>query len=193
MKAYKGFAPGIKSIMGNGIAEKCTFFPGQTMEEEGSKTARKGYHCCEYIFDCMGYYAMNGKNRFFLVEAGGNIDEDDRNRIACTRITLLKELTTCEIAYAGMEYILLHPDREGWEQQRPGVSVCRDRAEAKEQGHIAIARGQDPVVRGAKGSIIGLIKEDEAGKIVGARMLEVPEKLADCWLHIGGGGKVVQA
>lgn len=192
MKAYKGFTEEIKSIMGNGIAEKCTFFPGLTMEEKGSKTGREGFHCCEYIFDCMKYYPMDGKNRFFQVEAEGNLDEDDSGRISCTRITLVRELNEREIAMEGMLYLIGHPDRAGWECQHLGVQVGRDREEAEKAGDIAIARGTAPAVRGQEGSIAGLIREDPEGKIQNARMIKITREQQGCWLGITEGGEVIQ-
>lgn len=192
MKAFKGFTEEIKSIMGNGIAEKCTFFPGMTIEEEKSKTGREGFHCCEYVFDCMKYYQMNGKNRFFLVEAEGDIDEDANERISCTRITLIRELDAKAIALEGMIYMIEHPQRGGWECQYPGVQVKRDRAEANKSGYIAIARGEEPAVRGEAGGIAGLVRENRQGEIQNVRMIQITKEQQGCWLGITREGKVIR-
>lgn len=191
MKAYKGFTSDLMSRLGNGDKEKCTFQPGITMTEVGSKTGRGGYHCCENPFDCLTYYAMDGKNRFFKVEAAGDIDEDDKGRIACTKITLLEELTPLGLALEGLIYMIEHPGREGWKQNKRGVIVAENLAEAKEAGHIAIARGMDPKVRGTVGSIVGLLKEED-GIIAESKLLMVREGLEDRWLTINAGRKVVE-
>lgn len=183
MIAYKGFTEDLTSVFGNGRKEDCTFRPGQTMMTADSKTARNGFHCTEYIFDCMTWYPMDGRNRHFKVEAAGNIDEDETGRIACTEITLLKELKPIEIAMAGMEYMIRHPYRDGWQQRHTNVVVAADEAEAAVSGAIAISRGLDPMVKGPAGSILGLITEDETG-IRTCKLIVQSEELADRWCRL---------
>lgn len=179
MIAYKGFSHKLTSVMGNGRKEKCSFEPGSTMTETECKTARNGYHCCENPFECLRYYALNGENRFFKVEAAGNIDEDASERIACTKITLLEELTPLKLALEGMRYIIEHPYRERWEQEHGNVRVKKDEAEIREWG-IAIARGKDPRVRGPEGSILGLLVEDENG-IANCKLFVQKKETAGKW------------
>lgn len=183
MIAYKGFTKELTSIYGDGKKENCTFQPGMRMQTENSKTARNGFHCTEYIFDCMSWYPMNGKNRHFEVEVQGDIDEDEQGRIACTDITLIKELSPVEIAIAGMQYMIKHPHRNKWQQVHPNVVVAEDRAEAKSRGAIAISRGPNPIVKGPAGSILGMIVEDETG-IVNCKLFIQSEKLADTWCRL---------
>ena len=176
MRAYKGFTRQLISRMGNGDMKTCRFVPGETKEVEKSKTGDYGFHCCENPFECLTYYAFDGQNRFWAVEAAGSIDEDDIERISCTKITLIEELTPLKFALEGMKYMITHPAREKWEQKHDSVGVCRDRADAYGKNHIAIARGETPVVSGVEGSILGLIAENE-GVITGARLFVVtPEQ-----------------
>ena len=177
MRAYKGFTKELISRLGNGETETCCFVPGETKEEEESKTVSCGFHCCENPFECLDYYALNGENRFFIVEAAGDIDEDDEERIACTKITLIEELTPFRFAMEGMKYIITHPAREKWQQLKRGVTVARDRAEARGRGCIAIARGEHPAVTGVEGSILGLIVEKD-GMITGAKLFVVTAEQA---------------
>lgn len=188
MIAFKGFSPELTSIMGNGRKEKCSFGPGCTMEETESKTGRNGYHCCEYVFDCLTYYSLNGKNRFWKVEAAGSIDEDNAQRIACTKITLLEELTPLQMALEGMRYIVEHPHREKWEQEHRNVRVGKDRVEIAEKG-IVIARGKDPAVKGPEGSVMGLIREDETG-ILDCKLFVQKKETAGRWHRLTEGRKV---
>lgn len=191
MIAYKGFTEELVSILGNDNKETCTFTPGITLKETYSKTGNSGFHCCENPFECLGYYSLNGKNRFFKVEAAGDIDEDENQRIACTEITLLEELNVLGLALEGMKYMIDHPGREKWQQMRSGVRVAKDEAEAMEAGHIAIARGENPRVRGPIGSILGIIRENEEFGIIDAKLF-VPESAeANKWLILGPGRKVV--
>lgn len=169
MRAYKGFTKDLISRLGDGKEETCHFVPGETKEVEASKTFSCGFHCCENPFECLRYYQFNGENRFFVVEAGGDIDEDEDERIACTRITLVEELTSLQFAVEGMLYMITHPARQSWEQTRSGVRVAKGRAEAYGKNHIAIARGEHPIVSGVEGSILGLIREQD-GVITGVKL-----------------------
>lgn len=189
MIAFKGFTKELTARLGRGEYQ---FEIGKTAVEESSKTVRSGFHCCENPFECLAYYSLNGQNRFFMVEAAGSIDEDDGERIACTELTLIKELSVLEFAMEGMKYIIEHPDREKWKQQRHNVSVQPDMAEAEESGHIAIARGEDPCVRGPVGSILGIIREMPSFGIVDAKLVVMTEELANRWVHIGPGRQMVE-
>lgn len=146
---------------------------GVPAKAPGSACGRTGLHACEYVLDCAGYYGLGNGTRFFLAEAEGDIAEDGRDtRIACTRLTLLKELSHREVAGYAMLYMVNHPKRDGWEKREAMVEVTPDRARAKKPDGIAIARGREPMVRGVEGSHLGLILE-EGGKITYARLFTV--------------------
>ncbi len=188
MIAFKGFTKELTARLGSGNYQ---FEPGKTYTEESSKTVRSGFHCCENPFKCLSYYSLDGENRFFKVEAAGSIDEDESERIACTEITLLKELSVLEFALEGMKYIVKHPDRENWQCRSRGVEVWPDTAEAEVANHIAIARGENPQVRGVIGSILGIIKETSDSGIVDAKIFVCNENTADKWLTLDVNRKVV--
>ena len=189
MRAYKGFTKELISRCGNDEAETCCFTPGETKEVEASKTASCGFHCCENPFECLDWYSFNGQNRFFVVEAAGDVDEDDYERIACTKITLVEELTPLKFAMEGMRYIISHPAREKWQQSKSCVTVARDRAKAYGTGCIAIARGENPVVTGVEGSILGLIVET-GGIITGAKLFVVTAEQAGRSYTLGASRKL---
>lgn len=185
MIAFKGFSPELTSTHGNGVKKDCTFEPGCTMESKESKTARTGYHCCENPFECLAYYPFDGKNRFFKVVAEGDIDEDDQERISCTKITLEQELSFLQFVMEGMKYMIEHPQRP-WEQYKYNCIVQADEAEAVAEYGIAIARGKTPRVKGVKGSIVGMILEED-GVIQNAKLLVIrgiQEGLANRWITI---------
>lgn len=193
MIAFKGFTKDLWSRLGDGNEDNCRFVPGEKKTVEESKTARTGFHCCENPFDCCTYYDLDGSNRFFKVEAAGDIDEDEMGRIACTEITLIKELTTMEFAYEGMCYMIDHPQRSGWQSGKHNVQVQKDVASAAGSGKIAIARGKRPKVKGVFGSILGLMMENDAGEIIEAKLFRCSEDQAGKWIEIGPERKVVQA
>ena len=187
MRAFKGFSPDLTARLGSG---RYQFAPGKKENEEASKTGRKGFHCCENPFDCLNYYDLH-RDRFFQVEAGGSIDEDDQGRISCTEITPLQELTTKQLAGYGMMYMVTHPRRSGWEKQYTGIKVKTDRAEAHEKDHIAIARGERPRVRGPEGAILGLILEINE-EIISAKLFTADRQQAGKWYTLNKKRELVE-
>lgn len=103
MIAYKGFNKDLRSTYGNGKDKDCNFLPGETKKAPGAKTAREGFHCTENPFECLNWHPLGGESRYWKVEAHGDIDEGDDCQIACTEITLLKELDMWELAYEGIQ------------------------------------------------------------------------------------------
>ena len=186
MIAFKGFSPDLTARMGKG---RYQFAPSRTEREEKSKTASCGFHCCENPFDCLSYYNLD-TDRFFLVEAAGSIDEDEKNRIACTEITLLQELTIKQFAGYGMAYMVQHPLREGWERCSGSVLIAKDKADGREWDFIVIARGAAPMARAEEGKVIGLIQEPRKGEITAARVFTVSRQQAGKWYTIGRNGKI---
>lgn len=180
MIAFKGFSPDLTARLGRG---RYQFTPGKTEQENKSKTASCGFHCCEDPFDCLTYYNLQS-DRFFMVEAAGSIDEDEKNRIACTEITLLQELTTKQMAGYGMMYIIKHPKRSNWQKNRSGIVVDKEQAEAHAKNHIAIARGCKPRVKGVEGAILGLIMETADGEIASAKLFTATRQQAGKWYTI---------
>lgn len=171
MIAYKGFHQDLTCTLGKGTFQ---YKEGETIKEEKSKCASSGSHCAENPFDCFCYYPLGNHNRYFMVEAAGSIDEDGNDtKIACTEMTLLKELTIKQMAGYGMVFMVKYPKRE-WKQNRTHLQIQEDIAEGSTKDSIAIARGNNPKVKGVKGSIIGLVEEHK--EIVGARLLEVDGK-----------------
>lgn len=148
--------------------------------EESSKTARSGFHCCENPFECLGYYPLGGNNRYFRVEAAGDINEDAAERIACTELTLLEELTHFKLAGYGMMYMVQHPLRDRWQQAGRCIKVA-EAATAEAANDIAIARGDHPRVKGPEGSILGLILEPVPGHIVAAKLFMADGQQAGKW------------
>lgn len=182
MQAYKGVTVTNQARLGNGLFD---FEVGVTYKEDKCKTARNGFHCCENPFECLTYYTL-GKDRFYFVEAAGEIDEDESERISCTEITLIQELSIAKFALHGMSYIVEHPKREKWQQKHTGVTVEADKAEAE---LIAIARGTAPMAKASRNGIIGLLMENN-GEIVAAAIRRIDGKKfkEDTYYQLTAGG-----
>lgn len=188
MTVYKGMNPDMTCTKGEGSFQ---YRLGETIREGYSKTARKGLHCTENPFLVLGWYGLGKGNRYFLCEAAGSIDEDlSDNKIACTELTVKRELTVKELAGHGMMYMVSHPLRD-WKQEGHMLEIAEGRAEAFCAGAIAIARGAHPMVRGAAGSYLGLVRE-EAGLIEEARLLTVEGDIKpNTWYTLEDGVKEV--
>ena len=189
MLAFKGFTKDLTARLGHGEYQ---FEIGKTFVEESSKTVRSGFHCCENPFECLAYYSLGGTDRFFIVEAAGSIDEDGQERIACTEITLIKELSIKEFAGYGMMYIVKHPMRDKWQQRHTGILVTEEQAEGTTVDFIAIARGKNPRVKGVAGSVLGLIKELVKGNIESAKLFTVTQEQEGKWYTIDENRQLVE-
>lgn len=166
MRTYKGFTENLKAIYGNGIFR---YEPGKTYREEKSKTKSTGFHAAEYLPDCMMWYGLNDKSRFFLCESGGSIDEEDGcSMVVSTELTLIKELDLLDIAGHTMMYMVKHPQRK-WISMVGGVMITSDAAHTGAGRLLAIARGERPIVYGIEGTAVGWVLESE-GNIIAAKV-----------------------
>lgn len=190
MIAYKGFAPDFTARFGHG---KKQYHVGDVLEEDGSKTGNRGMHCAEYVLDCLRWYPLGGGNRYCQVEAGGSIDEDGSVQIACTKMRIVRELSTKQIASAACMYMVQYPERD-WKRRGTLLDVAEDAARGQGIGAIAIARGRKPKVKGKAGSMLALLKETENGEFEAAKVFGVGgDILPDVWYTIQKDGKVVKS
>lgn len=178
MIVFKGMDGDMNCTKGKGTFQ---YKLGGTVKEEYSKTASAGLHCTENPFLVLDWYGLGMGNRYFLCEASGSIDEDQSDsKIACTELTIKKELTVKELAGYGMMYMVSHPLRN-WEKSGRMLELKKEKAAAICAGAIAIARGEHPMVKGAPGSYLGLIREN-AGLIEAARLFTVEGEIKpDIW------------
>lgn len=167
MLVYKATREDMTCTMGHGTFQYQLNVPAYA---GGTKCGRSGLHACEYVLDCFRYYSL--RDRIFKAEAQGSIDEDGENtRIACEQLTLTKELTRRDIVMEAIRYMVNHPERE-WEMDLKQIKAQKDRAEGYGDG-IVIARGKNPMVRGKKGDVIGLVVETRKGWFEGASIGEI--------------------
>ena len=162
MTVYKGFQKGL-------ICRGYQFHLGKNVTEKAD-CGEKGFHCAENPLDCLTYYSDMDRSEYYIVNAGGDMDEDGMDtRISCTEITVLKRLSKREFFLHALVYMADHPQRE-WNGH-----VRKEAAEA-EHG-FAIVRGYAPRAKGKTGDILALAKEDpETGKILQIAVAEVDGK-----------------
>lgn len=169
MLAYKGFNSKLQATMGSGTFQ---FEPGKTYDEPECKCARNGFHCAENPMDVLNYYrAMD--DRFFIVEAAGDINQDGNgSRISCTKLTLRKEISRIDLAVRGCLYMQNYPDRETF-----GAYVKKEHGECSEKGGFIIVRGKHPEAAGVEGSWLFLLQEERSSKkIAGIYPIQIDGK-----------------
>ena len=159
MIAYKGFHPGL-------VCRGYQFRMGLNVTEKAN-CAQNGFHCAEDPLDCLTYYRDMDRSEYYLVSAGGDIDEDgDDTKISCTELTILKELGREEFFLHALAYMADHPRREcNWHVQRESGTA---------QDGFTVVRGVAPRARGPLGSILAMAKEDPAtGRITQVALARV--------------------
>lgn len=136
MYAYKGFEPdlscrGYRFVMGKNVTPE-------------ANCASNGFHCAEDPLDCLSYYGDMNRSIYCLVQPGGDIDEDDRDsKIACTELTILRQLTRKEFFLHALAYMVDHPGRK--------VSDKVQREHSTSRNGYAIVRGKTPAACGKLG------------------------------------------
>ena len=170
MIAYKGFDPGLNCRgyqfqMGLNVTDK-------------ANCARNGFHCAEDPLDCLSYYSDMNRSEYYLVNAGGDVDEDDRDsKISCTELTILKKLDREEFFLHALAYMMDHPGR------KCSSRVTRDIGTTGKSSYVLV-RGVDPIARGGRESILAFAKEEpKTGRIIQITLTCVDGKRAkpDVW------------
>lgn len=142
--AYKGFQPGL-------VCRGYQFQMGLNVTDRAN-CGENGFHCAEDPMDCLTYYSCMERSEYYVVQPGGDVDEDQRDsKISCTELTILKKLEPMDFFLHALAYMVDHPLRT-W-----GVHVTKDRGTAC--NGFTVVRGVDPVASGKKGDILALAKE----------------------------------
>ena len=157
MKAFKAFHKNMTCTLGKGTFR---YKIGETYTEDRAQAHQTGFHCAEYVLDCLSYYRLDNC-RICEVEAEGDIDEDGRDsKIACTKITIIRELSIEEIVFEAMKYQAKHP--------RFADNKHTFMKKAYGAGSFVIVRGKNPVAAGELGTVLGIIQEKQGSRVVKA-------------------------
>lgn len=151
MIAYKAFEPGL-------ICRGYQFKMGLNVTDKAN-CAQNGFHSVENPLDCLNYYHNMDASEYYLVDVGGDIDEDGHDtRVSCTELRIIKKLSKRDFFLHALAYMVDHPKRK-WSSK-----VSKERAEAK--FGYAVVRGIDPIAKGDFGDILAFAKENPStGKI----------------------------
>ena len=159
--------------------DKYRFVMGKNVTPEAN-CASNGFHCAENPLDCLSYYGDMNRSIYCLVQPGGDIDEDDRDsKIACTELTILRQLTKKEFFLHALAYMVDHPGRK--------VSDKVQREHSTSRNGYAIVRGKEPAACGKLGDILAFARERRETEVIcQIAVVEVDgEKiLPDVWYDI---------
>ena len=178
MIAYKGFNGDLTCTLGKG---RFQYEVGKTYKENEAKCARNGFHCVEEPVEVLSWYKTSD-SRYCMVEAGGDINEDGDERISCTEMTILTELTLQQIGIMECQWLKNHPDR------KESRHVKRESGEAEKNG-IVIVRGKHPKAAGKIGSTIFLLKEGKGTNEIaemGAFLIDGKDYKPDVYYRVDG-------
>lgn len=178
MIAYKGFNKDLVCTMGKGSFQ---YKVGETYKEKEAKCVKTGFHCVEEPIEVLRWYSGNNA-RYCIVSAGGDVNEDGNDKIACTEITILKEITLQQLGALECKWIQEHPERACSRY----VMKNEGRARAKD---IVIVRGKNPKAAGDIGATIFLLKEKKGEKTideVGIFEIDGEEFLPDVFYRVDG-------
>ena len=114
IKAYKGFN---KDMTCRGFQ----YEDGKEYEEDGVYICHKGFHACEYPLDCFGYYPPS-KSVFHEVEQSGEIQKNDDNKVASTKIKIGAEIGIAGLVKAAIEYTVKRVNNEAESDENHGAS-----------------------------------------------------------------------
>lgn len=149
MLAYKGFQQGLK-------CRDYQFSMGMNVTDQAN-CRRNGFHCAANPLDCLTYYPDIHQSEYYLVNAGGDLDEDNvDSKISCTELTILRKLEADQLLLHGLAYMEKHPLLP-WSPQ-----VKKDCAWSS-RGYVVV-RGRDPVAQGELGDLLALAQESRDGK-----------------------------
>ena len=165
MRAFKAFNSDMTCTLGKG---KYQYAEGETFTEPRAQAHETGFHCAEYILDCLRYYPESRDIVICPVEALGDIDEDGQDtKISCTILKVGQKLTWEEVVLEAIRYLIKHP-----KFQDPQIK----REKGESSGLFCIVRGESPIAAGAKGTILGMIRENSRGKVQSIAIYKVNGK-----------------
>lgn len=163
MRVVKATAPGMNARLGNGKDHPKM---GLNITKEAN-CAQNGWHCAENPLDCLSYFPWDGKNEFYLCEAGGDIHESGHaSVVSCTELTMKKRLALVDFVAESVKYIIRHP-------LRPLHSTIHNTVTVKKSDYFGIACGENPSIMAEDGCIIALIRKTAGGTITAIYIEEV--------------------
>lgn len=161
MRAYKAFNIGLK-------CRGYQFVEGKNVTAEAN-CVRNGFHCAENPVDCLTYYPNVKTSEYWIVDAGGDVDEDGcDSKIACTELTTIKKLTLNEYMIHCLAWMAKHPESRNHSYIQKDVGVAGN--------GFSLVVGAYPVAKGKKeGDVLALLQVDKKGKAIAMAIYNIGE------------------
>lgn len=153
MIAYKGFNSNLACTMGKG---KFHYEVGKTYREEKAQCAGTGFHCVEEPIEVLRWYSGQG-SRYCIVNAAGDVHEDGNDKISCTELTVLKEISLQQLGALECKWLQEHPERKYSSRVMKNVGTAG-------MNDIVIVRGKNPKAAGSMRATIFLLKEEKGSR-----------------------------
>ena len=161
MRAYKAFNIGLK-------CRGYQFVEGLNVTDQAN-CVKNGFHCAENPIDCLSYYPSVRTSEYWIVDAGGDIDEDSTDsKIACTELTTIKRLTLNEYMIHCIAWMAKYPE------SRDHNHVFKESGSA-DRG-AAIVYGTNPIAKGREGDVLALLQINNKGQAIAMGIYTVGEK-----------------
>ncbi len=98
---------------------------GKKYEDDGAiRCGGSGYHSCKVPLDVFQYFAPN-KSQYFICEAGGIVDEDNKDsKIASSELILKAEIGIPGLVKAHIDYVKSHTTTEHTDPERATAGDC---------------------------------------------------------------------
>lgn len=152
MIAYKGFNEDLTCTKGNG---RFQYEVGKTYIEDKAKCASTGFHCVEEPIEVLTWYSQ-ASSRYCIVDAAGDVHEDGCDKISCSEMTILREVSLQILGALECKWIQGHPERKTSNHVKKDSGFAVD--------GIVIVRGKNPKAAGELGTTIYLLKEAKGSK-----------------------------
>ena len=182
MRAFKAFNADMTCTMGR---SRYQYAENAIFTEDKAQAHETGFHCAEYVLDCLRYYPEGSGTVICSVEALGDIDEDGRDtKVSCTVLKVGQRLTWEEVVLEAIKYLVKHPKFKD-------PQVKKEKGESS--GAYCIVRGKSPRAAGVKGTVLGLIQEGSHGKVQSVAIYRVDGKEYKPGRYYGIDGKEVKS
>ena len=157
MRAYKAFNEDM-------TCRGFQFKEGETYETENASLCNSGFHACEDVLDCLGYYDP-AHSVYHEVELEATDEKGDDSKRVGKRIRIGARLSIRNLVDAHIAYVKEHCTNENNAKAgKPatagfrGAATSRGTSSVGSNG-IACARGNGCMVRGGIGSILVIAEE----------------------------------
>lgn len=161
------------------------FEPGKWYEEADKEAncAGNGFHAAKNPLDCLSYYPDFKNSQCWLVEIGGDIDEDNLDsKVSAQKIRLVGRLDLGAFVASACCHIIEHPEMRYNRNVALGPAVPNG-------NHFAICVCENPKAKGEVGDVLGILRTYPGSReIAESTCFEVDGKefKAGVWYDAGG-------